>query len=449
MNKFKGFLNRYFKIEERGSKISTEIIAGLITFLSMCYVLFANVNTLSVTGMNPEAIFTATAIAAIIGTALMGVLANYPIGLAPGMGMNALFAYTICGAMGYTFQEALAMVLISGIVFLLISVTGLRKTIINAIPASLKKATGAGIGLFIAYVGLKGAGVLEISGADFPQIGDLTNPAVLVAIVGIVLTIVLFILKVKGAIIIGIVGTTVLNVILHAAGVDVGITKLGTVVGLPKAPEFGAFIDGFKSMHFSIEIVLVIFTLLFLDFFDTAGTLVTVGSKAGLVSEEGELINCEKALFCDATATVMGAIVGTSSTTSYVESMAGVEAGGRTGLTAVVIAILFAVSLFFGPLTKVVTSACTCAALVMVGILMMQQVKDIEWEDISVAVPAFITIILMPLSYSIAIGIAAGFIFYTIAQIASKKIKEISVITWCLTALFIIYFVVHALKIYS
>lgn len=444
------FLNKFFKIEEKGSTVGTEVVAGCITFLSMCYILFVNSGMLGgLEGLSVGGVFTATAIAAIIGTLIMGLFANYPIALAPGMGMNAMFVYTICYGMGFSAYEALALVSLSGIVFLIISVTGVRKAIINAIPSALKKAIGAGIGLFVAYIGLKNAGILEISGAGIPQVGDLGNPMVIIGVFGIILTIVLFIMQVRGAIILGMVGTVIVSLIANWCGLNVGIGKLGSIVSMPEAPAFGKLIEGFKTMEFNVNFFVAIFSLLFLDFFDTAGTLVSVGAKAGLVNENGELQNAERALFADASATVIGAFVGTSSTTSFVESMSGVEAGGRTGLTAVVVAFLFFLSLFFGNLTAIVTSAATVPALVMVGILMMQQVADIDWSDISVAVPAFVAIIFMPLAYSIAVGIAAGFIFYVIAKCAAKKVKEISPIMWVLTALFVVYFVLYATNLYA
>ncbi len=444
----KKFLNRFFKLEERGSNVKREIIAGLITFLSMAYILFVNPTILAESGMDAGGVFTATVIAAIIATLLMGIYANYPVALAPGMGMNAMFTYTICLTFGYSWQQALFFVFISGVIFLLISLTGVRKAIINAIPNSIKKATGAGIGLFIAFIGLQKSGIIISSGATLVQFGDLTNPITLLAIFGIILTVVLYLLKIKGSIIIGIASTAVLGCILQLCGVEVGVQfgeGINAFISTPKAPAFGKLFTGWDSFKWDFSAILVIFSLLFLDFFDTAGTLVSVGGSAGLIDENGELKDCDKALLCDATATVVGAIVGTSSTTSYVESMAGIEAGGRTGLTAVVVAICFAFSLFFSPLLSVVTSACTCCALVMVGILMLQQVKDIEWDDLSAAVPAFFTIILMPLAYSIAVGIAVGFIFYTICKIATKKIKEVTPIMWVLTVLFLLYFVVTAI----
>lgn len=460
------FIKNYFKLEEKGSTIRKEFVAGLTTFLAMAYILFVNPLVLSDAGMNKDAVFTATAIAAIVGTLVMGIYANYPVALAPGMGMNALFAYTIASPMFYdfTWQEALAAVLVSGVVFLILSFSGVREKVINAIPQDLKYAVGAGIGLFIAFIGLKNAGIVSYIGltgdpADVvPVLGDLSNPLVLLAIIGLVITVILYVLRVPAAVFLGIVLTAIVGIcwrlILESGGnvlsdaLDMGLPQVPKeIISTPAAPEFGAFIKGFGSYDWgSFEQIftffVVVFTLLFLDFFDTAGTLVSVGERAGLLDEEGQLVDSGKALAADATATVVGAVVGTSSTTSYVESLSGIEVGGRTGLTAVFVSIFFIIALFFSPLLTLVTSSVTAPALIFVGILMASQLSKVKWNDIAIAIPTFITLIIMPLAYSIATGIAVGFIFYPISMICAKRHKEVSPTMYILSLVFLAYFII-------
>ncbi len=432
MDKVLGF----FKVKERGSTLSKEVIGGLTTFLAMAYILGVNPAILSDGGMDFGAAFTATAIAAIVGTLVMGLLANLPISLAPGMGLNAFFTYTIVFGLGYSWQQALIGVLISGICFLILSLTGVRKKVINAIPKDLKLAVGAGIGLFIAYVGLQGAGIIVADGSTISALGDLTSPAVLLAVVGLVITIVLFILKVPGSILIGIVSTVILGLIF-------GQIEWNGFASLPTAPPVFDLFDGFKNGVWDIKFVAVVFSLLFVDFFDTTGTLVSVGKQAGLINEEGELVNDKKALVADASATIVGALVGTSSTTAYIESLSGVEAGARTGLANVVTALMFIVALFLSPFFGMVTGFSTAPALIFVGVLMAKQLKEINWEDNVIAITAFLVLIMMPLTYSIASGLAIGFIFYPIAMVASKKAKEVNPVMYVLMAFFILYFVVQ------
>lgn len=458
------FINDFFKIEEKGSTFRKELLAGLTTFLAMAYILFVNSNVLSVTGMKPGPVFTATAIAAIVGTLIMGIYANYPVALAPGMGMNALFAYTITSASGYNFtwQEALAAVFISGLIFLAISFTGVREKVINAIPQDLKYAVGAGIGLFIAFIGLKGAGIvsydpyaLDKPSNVVPILGDLSSPLVLLAIIGLAITVILYVLKVPAAVFLGIILTSIVGIVWRAileasgkAALAAGLPLLpDKIIKLPDAPYFGEFIKGFGSYDWGnfesiFTFIIVIFTLLFLDFFDTAGTLVSVGERSGLLDEEGKLKDSGKALAADAVATVVGATVGTSTTTSYVESLSGIEVGGRTGLTAVFVALFFFIALFFSPLLSVVTTSVTAPALIFVGILMSTQLGKVNWNDIAIAIPAFITIIIMPLAYSISTGIAVGFIFYPISMLAAKRYKEVSITMYILSLVFLAYFIV-------
>ncbi len=441
------FLNKFFKLQERGSNVKTEFIAGLTTFLAMAYILFVNAEMLSTTGMSWGAVFTATAIAAIVGTLIMGLLANYPVALAPGMGLNAFFAFTIAApwALGFSWQQGLAAVFCSGIVFLLLSMSGIRERVINAIPNNLKYAVGGGIGLFIAFIGLKNAGIVAFDTPAglidgnivvfdvIPMLGAMSGQTLL-AVVGLLITIVLYVRKVKGSIFLGIVATSIIGIIFGLVGTPTSIA------GVPEAPHFGAFLEGFSGLNIP-NFLIVVFSLLFVDFFDTAGTLVSVGRSAGLVDEDGKLVGSSRALLADSTATVVGAIVGTSNTTSYIESLAGIEEGGRTGLTAVFTALFFLIFMFFAPLLSVITSAVTAPALIMVGILMAAQLKQIEWDRIEIAIPAFLTLILMPLTYSIATGIAVGFIVYTITMIAAGRRKELDVILYILSIIFIFYFI--------
>jgi AGZA family xanthine/uracil permease-like MFS transporter len=445
------FIKSFFKLDERDTNIKTEFLAGVTTFLAMAYILFVNPNTLtamvddgaggliSLTGLEWGPIFTATAIAAIAGTLIMGLYANYPVALAPGMGMNAFFTWTVVVTLGYTPWQGFAGIVISGILFLLLSVSGLRKRIINAIPKNLKLAIGAGIGFFIAFIGFQNAGLIVDNPAVLVQLGNLSDPVVLLSVFGLVVTVVLYVLKIKGAILYGIVITSVVGMIFGLVGLPTAI------VSAPPAPYAFEFLQGFTDGVWDFQFFIVIFALLFIDFFDTAGTLVTVGNRAGLLNEDGELKDNGKALLADSTATVIGAVAGTSSTTSYIESLAGVEVGGRTGLTSVFTALFFLIFMFFSPLLSVVTAAVTAPALIMVGILMASQLADIEWNDTVIAVSAFLVIIIMPLTYSIAEGIAVGFVLYPLTMLVSGRNKEVSVEMYVLSFIFVVYFVVKAL----
>ncbi len=437
----KKFLYDYFKLSEKNTDIKTELLAGLTTFLAMAYILAVNASVLSTegTGMDFKAVLTATAIAAIVGTLIMGLVANFPIALAPGMGINAFFTYTIIFTFGFTWQQALAATFVAGIIFLLLSLSGVREAVINAIPNDLKYAIGGGIGLFIAYIGLKHSGLIVLK-STHPELSLLGEGATqfdpILALIGLAITAVLYIRKFKGAIFYGIIATSVIGMFL-------GNVPLPTdIFAWPAPPPFGAFLEGFKGLGDVgyIEFGIVVFSLLFVDFFDTAGTLVSVGEAADLLDENGILKDSSKALLADSTATVVGAIVGTSSTTSFIESLAGIEAGGRTGLTAVSTAFFFFIFLFLSPLLSVITDAVTAPALIFVGVLMAGQLKRIEWEKIEIAFPAFITLIFMPLTFSIANGIAFGFVAYTLSMVAAGKAKKISPLMWGLTAVFFVYF---------
>jgi len=447
------FIKKFFKLEERGSNVKTEFFAGLTTFLAMAYILFVNPNTLtamvddgsggmiSLTGLEWGPIFTATAIAAIAGTLIMGLYANYPVALAPGMGMNAFFTWTVVVTLGYSPWQGFAGIVISGILFLLLSLSGLRKRIINAIPKNLKLSIGAGIGFFIAFIGLQNAGLIVDNPAVLVGLGNLADPVVLLAVFGLFVTVILYVLSIRGAILYGILITSVVGMIFGQVGLPTA------VVSAPPAPYIFEFVQGFTDGVWDFQFFVVIFALLFIDFFDTAGTLVTVGNRAGLLDESGELKDNGKALLADSTATIIGAVVGTSSTTSYIESLAGVEVGGRTGLASVFTAFFFLVFMFFSPLLSVVTAAVTAPALIMVGVLMAAQLKDIDWDDSVIAVSAFLVILVMPLTYSIAEGIAVGFVFYPLTMLVSKRQKDVKIEMWVLMGIFILYFIVKALAL--
>lgn len=431
-------LKSFFKLEERKTTVKTEILAGITTFLSMAYILFVNPDILSTTGMDIKAVFVATALAAALGTLIMSLYANYPVALAPGMGMNAFFAFTICGTLNYSFGEALFAVFASGLVFMALAASGLREMIINAIPSSLKYAVSTGIGMFVAFIGLKGAGIIVANEATFVGLGNLGDPAVLLAVFGIFLTLVLYARNIKGAIFIGMISTAIVGMIF-------GLVSVPTAVVSPVPSLSPVFMQLFKfdliSLLTDFKFIMVIFTVLFLDFFDTAGTLMGVATRAGLLDEEGKLINGNKALMADATATTVGAIVGTSSVTAYAESVVGVESGGRTGLTSLTVAVLFLCALFFSPLLSVVTSAVTAPALVTVGAVMMASAKNIEFDDFASTTAAFLTMMFMVLAYSIAEGIAVGFLAYVVLKVASGERKKVHPIMYGLAVLFIIYFI--------
>ncbi|OAS84666.1 MULTISPECIES: NCS2 family permease [Metabacillus] len=437
-------MKKYFQFDELGTTYRREVIGGLTTFLSMAYILFVNPTTLSMSSipdlpaemrMDPGAVFTATAIAAAIGSLLMGLLAKYPIALAPGMGLNAFFSFTVVLTMGVPWQTALSGVLVSGLIFTLLTLSGLREKIINSIPAELKFAVGAGIGLFITFIGFQNAGIIVNNDATLVGLGDLSNPQTLLAIFGVVLTIILMVRGVKGGIFYGMLITAIIGMFFNQ--IDVPDKIVGSIPSL--APTFGqAFMN--LDQIFTIQMLVVILTFLFVDFFDTAGTLVAVANQAGLM-KENKLPRGGKALFADSAATVVGSILGTSTTTSYIESSAGVAAGARSGFASVVTAVLFLLALFFSPLLGVITPAVTAPALIIVGILMVSSLGKIDWERFEIAVPAFLIIITMPLAYSIATGIAIGFIFYPITMALKGRAKEIHPIMYGLFVVFVLYFI--------
>lgn len=428
-------LNKYFKLDELGTNIRTEFTAGLTTFLAMAYILFVNPDILGAAGMDKGAVFTATALSAIIGTLIMGLLANYPVALAPGMGINAFFAFTVVIGAGIRWETALTAVLVSGILFLLLSMSGVREQIINGIPATLKLAVAAGIGLFIAFVGFQSAGIIVGDPETLVKLGDFTYGPTALAVFGLVVTAILMAFKVKGGVFYGMVITSVVGIIFGEIELPTQI-----VSGVPSiAPTFGKAFFHFGDI-FTWEMAGIILTFLFVDFFDTAGTLVAVAGKAGLM-KDNELPRAGKALLADSSATVVGAVLGTSTTTAFVESATGVGVGGRTGLTSVFTSLFFFLALFFSPLLAVVTSSVTAPALIIVGVLMVSSLKDIEWDKIEVAIPAFLTIIIMPLAYSIATGIAVGFTFYPITMLIAGKGKKIHPIMWGLSFVFVLYLI--------
>ncbi|SFE25230.1 putative MFS transporter, AGZA family, xanthine/uracil permease [Lentibacillus persicus] len=441
-------MKNYFRFQELGTNYRQEFMAGMTTFLAMAYILFVNPSTLALVGVEelPEgvtridqgAVFTATAIAAAVGTLIMGVFAKYPIALAPGMGLNAFFSYTVILGFGIPWETALAGVLASGLIFIVLTLTGLRQKVIDAIPGNLKMAVGAGIGVYIAFIGFQNAGIIVGDDATLVALGNLTSPTVLLAIFGIFVSVILLSLNIKGGIFYGMIITAIAGMVTGLIEPPSGI---GGIVGeVPSvAPTFGQAFIHFGDI-FTIEMLVVILTFLFVDFFDTAGTLVAVANQAGLM-KDNKLPRAGKALFADSAATVAGAAIGTSTTTSYIESTAGVGAGGRTGFASVVTAGFFILALFFSPLLSVVTAEVTAPALIIVGVMMAASLKDIDWDQFEIAVPAFLTVITMPLAYSIATGIALGFIFYPITMILKGRIKEVNPIMYLLFVIFILYFI--------
>lgn len=442
------YMKKYFEFDKLGTNYRREVIGGLTTFLAMAYILIVNPLVLSLDGvtgipdemrMDKGAVFVATALAAAVGSLFMGIIARYPIGLAPGMGLNAFFAFSVVLGMGIPWQTALTGVLFSGLIFIVLSLSGLRETIINAIPAQLKFAVGAGIGLFITFLGFQNANIIVADPNTLVALGDLSKGPTLLAIFGLVITVIMMVRKINGAIFYGMITTTIVGMIFGLINLpDKIVSSVPSV-----APTFGAAFEAIfqdPTSLFTTQFLVIVITFLFVDFFDTAGTLVAVANQAGLMKED-KLPRAGKALLADSMATVTGAVFGTSTTTSYIESSAGVAAGARTGFASVVTGVLFLLALFFSPLLFVITSEVTAPALIIVGVLMASTLGNIEWKRFEIAVPAFFTIIAMPLSYSIATGIAIGFIFYPITMIVSGRRKEVHPIMYGLWFIFVLYFV--------
>ena len=428
-----GVIERLFKLSENHTTFRTEVLAGITTFLTICYIIIVNPLILAETGMDHGAVFVATCLAAAIGCLVMGMIANYPIALAPGMGLNAYFTYSVCLGMGVPWQTALAAVFVSGLVFLAISFLKIREAIVNAIPMSLKFAIGGGIGLFLALIALKNAGIIVDNSATLVGLGNIKQPTVLLALLGFLFIVVLHHFKIRGAIIISILVITVIATVL-------GLNEFKGVVGhIPSITPTFMQMD-FEGL-FTASMVGVIFVFFIVDLFDSTGTLVGVAHRAGLL-QDGKLPRLKKALFADSTAIVAGAALGTSSTTPFIESASGVAAGGRTGLTAVVVALLFLSCLFLAPLAQSVPSFATAPALLFIGVLMIQGITHIDWDDITEAVPAFLTIVFMPFTYSIADGIAMGFISYALVKLFTGKAKTVPYMVWIIAALWVFKFIV-------
>ena len=433
------FLEKAFGFDPKQHSVRTEILAGLTTFLTMAYILAVNPGIFSaLPGMPGGSVFTATALAAIVGTLVMAFYAKKPFGLAPGMGLNAFFVFTVCLGMGKTWQFALTAVLIEGVLFIILTLTKVRSWLINAIPGTLKKAIGAGIGLFIAFIGMQNAGIIINNDATLVSLGHLTEGKALVGIIGLFITAGLVMAKIRGGMLWGILITAVIGLFIKDPATGAAITTLPSgVVSLPDGlgPIFCKFEWG---SILSWDMLAVVFTFLFIDMFDTMGTIIGVHQGAGLINKGNEEIpGVERMFLADAIATVAGACFGTSTTTTYVESASGVGEGGRTGLTAFSIAVFFGLALFFSPIFLAIPGAATAPALIIVGVMMMPSVKTIHWEDYCKAIPAFITIIMMPLAYSISDGILLGVISYVLCHAVAGKFKEISITMWILAALFI------------
>lgn len=469
-------MEKFFKLKENGTTVSTEIMAGITTFFAMSYIIFVNPSMLSQTGIPWNAVFLATIISSVIGTLIMGLFANVPYAQAPGMGLNALFTYTVVFALGFSWQQALAMVFICGIINVIITVTKLRKAIIKSIPLSLQNAIGGGIGIFIAYIGIKNAGLIDFAldpgtftvfdsgaasatSAAVPALVDFNTPAIWLALIGLVLVIVLLTLKVRAAILISILATTIIGIPMGVVNLGaLEMTNVGEAFG-ELGTTFGAALgkDGLLSLFSDasrIPLALItIFTFSLSDTFDTIGTFIGTGRRTGIFTQEDEKTmetssgfksKMDKALFADSVATSIGAVFGTSNTTTYVESAAGIAAGGRTGLTSVATSVMMVLSIFLLPVASIVPAQATASALIAVGIMMLSSFKDVKWDDLDVAIPAFFAGIFMAFCYSISYGIAAGFIFYCIIMVCKGKAKEIHPILWGATALFILNFILMA-----
>ena len=435
MDNKQGFIANYFEFDKHKTNLSTEVNAGVTTFMTMAYILIVNPLILSETGMDFGAIFTATALSSLLATLVMGLYAKLPFALAPGMGLNAFFAFTVVLGMGKSWEFALTAVFLEGIIFILLTLFNVREAIINSIPMSIKKAISVGIGLFIAFIGLSNAGIILAGGGTPLYLGDITSGGALLALIGLVITSVLLVLKVRGALLIGILATTVI-------ALPMGIAQFPTSV-FQTPPSLAPIFFKFQwDQVFTLDMLVVLFTFLFVDMFDTVGTLIGVSTKAGMLDEEGRVPNAKKALMADAVGTTFGAIFGTSTVTTYVESAAGVTEGGRSGLTAVVTAGMFGIALFLSPIFIMIPGAATAPALILVGLFMMSPIKDIDFEDYSESIPAFITLLFMPLTYSISDGIVFGILSYVLIKAFTGKVKDIPILTWIIAAVFVLKFLI-------
>ena len=429
----KNFLERTFKLELNNTSIKQEFIAGFTTFITMAYIIFVNPQMMAASGMDLGASFVGTCIAAAIACFAMGFYSNWPVGLAPGMGLNAFFTYTVVGEMGYSWEIALGAVFLAGILFVIISATPLRQWMLNSIPMNLRIAMGAGVGLFIGFIGLKTGGIIVQNEATFLSLGNFKNVETLLAALGFLLILVLAIRKVIGAIIIGVLAVTI-------SGLLLGLIQFNGIVSSP--PDLKPILIKLDILGaIDVAMISVIISFLFVNLFDTAGTLLGVASRANLIEDSGKIVNLDKALKADSTASVAGSFLGCSPVTSYVESSAGVEAGGRTGLTAVIIGTFFLIAIFFSPIASMVPSYATAGALVYVAILMLGGMERLDWSDNTELLPALIMIIMIPLTFSIANGIAIGFISYVVLKLAARKTLDISMGAWFLFMIFVLKFI--------
>lgn len=444
----KALLERKFKLKENKTTIKTEVMAGITTFMTMAYILIVNPGILSATGMDFNALITATALAAAVGTFAMALFANYPFALAPGMGLNAYFAYVVVLRMGYSWQLALTAIFIEGILFILLSLFRVREALFNAIPKTLKLAVSVGIGLFITFIGLQNAKIIVNNDATLVGLGDIKNITTVLALFGIIFTVFLLVKKVKGAILWGILATYLVGLVCQLTGLYVVNPELGMFSLIPAGilstpPSLSPIFFKFEfSQVLSVNFLMVIFTFLFVDLFDTLGTLIGVSTKAGFLNEKGELPQIKEALLADAIATTAGAIFGTSTTTTYVESASGVADGGRTGLTSLTTGVLFLLALVFSPVISVIPSFATAPALIIVGLFMIEHVVDIDFTDYTEGLPAFLTILMMPMAYSISDGLAFGGISYVLIKLLSGRKKEIHPVMYVVSLLFLVYIII-------
>ena len=427
------FIKSYFQLDKYKTNVKIEFLAGLTTFISMSYILFVNPSVLGASGMDKGAVFTATALASALGTAIMGIVANYPIGEAPALGINAFFAYTVCVGMHVSWETALAAVFVASIIFILITMFKLRKKIINAIPADLKFAISSGIGLFIAFLGMQDGGLIVANKSTLVGLGSLHDPAVWITIFGLIVTVVLMILNVPGAIFIGMILAAIFGVVTGQIPLPTKIVSVAPSI----APSFGQAIFHVKDIN-TLQMWVVVLTFLLVTFFDTAGTLIGLAQQAGFM-KDNKMPRVGKALASDSTAMMVGSVLGTSPVGAFVESSAGIAVGGRTGLTAVFVAIFFLISMIFSPLLGLFTTHVTAPALIIVGVLMAQNTAHIQWDKMEIAVPAFLILIGMPLTYSISDGLALGLITYPICMVAAKRVKEITPMMWILFFVFIVF----------
>ncbi len=448
-------MEKFFKLKENNTNVRTEVIAGITTFMTMAYILAVNPSILSASGMDSQAVLMATALAAFVGTFIMALVANYPFALAPGLGLNAYFAYTVCGEMGYSWQIALFAVFVEGIIFIILSVTNIREAIFNAIPFQLKKGVSVGIGLFVAFIGLQGANLVVDSSTlvtvvDFRENFNTVGIGALLAVIGLFVIAILYVKKVKGSILIGIVVTWALGMICQAAGLYKVDAAAGFYSLYPAWSDFdlGAIGKTFGqcfSVNFAdikiVDFIVIMFAFLFVDMFDTLGTLIGVANKANMLDEEGRLPRIKQALLADAVATSAGAVLGTSTTTTFVESSAGVAEGGRTGLSSIVTGLLFLLSVFLAPVFIAIPGFATAPALIFVGFLMVSAVVEIDFSDLTEAVPAYLCLLAMPLMYSISEGIAIGVISYVVINLICGKAKKITPLMYVLAVLFVLKYV--------